>query len=290
MENLNTKTITVKHKFLNSKKNKEKNKEKNKRNEINKEKIMNLSKILLLKEKEIIDISNQNVENNSNPNPIKENTNLLDFFEKLNLKKKRKTNKTIKDNSNTKPSFDIKTQLNKTPKWGCLKNGNLPTKPKQNKTYKLNENENENKQPIVIDKKDSNKNINFNEFSLDKNKNKPILRENRLHEFKKKEKKDFCVNKTIKKHLLGKQNGKISVLLKNNKTIKKIRKDLDQALNQDMPKITEYLKKNNLIKVGSIAPNELKKQIYEQAILTGHVKNTNDDNILYNFINDNSTK
>ena len=98
--------------------------------------------------------------------------------------------------------------------------------------------------------------------------------------------KSLFENKITTKHLLGKRNGKIGVLLKCNKKIKKQKKKFDIAMNQNINEITKYLKDKHLIKIGSTAPDELKKVMYEQAMLTGNVKNINKNNIMHNFIND----
>ena len=58
-------------------------------------------------------------------------------------------------------------------------------------------------------------------------------------------------------------------------------------MNQNINEITKYLKDKYLIKIGYTAPDELKKTMYEQAILTGCVQNINKNNIMHNFINDN---
>ena len=46
--------------------------------------------------------------------------------------------------------------------------------------------------------------------------------------------------------------------------------------------IKNYLRKHNLIKIGSNAPNDVLRQIYEQSILAGNVNNKNNNNFLHN--------
>ena len=47
------------------------------------------------------------------------------------------------------------------------------------------------------------------------------------------------------------------------------------------------LRKNNLIKGGSNAPEDIIKELYENMKLSGQdIKNTNYDNTLYNFLYD----
>ena len=46
----------------------------------------------------------------------------------------------------------------------------------------------------------------------------------------------------------------------------------------------KYLYKHNLIKVGSLAPDNVIKQIYEDAYLSGDIYNSNPETLLHNFI------
>jgi hypothetical protein len=79
---------------------------------------------------------------------------------------------------------------------------------------------------------------------------------------------------------------KISVLV-SNRTIRNKISTEKQLLNQvPIQEIKKYLIKRGLIKVGSIAPNEILRKMYESSILIcGEVQNHNPDNLLYNFIN-----
>ena len=47
-----------------------------------------------------------------------------------------------------------------------------------------------------------------------------------------------------------------------------------------------YLKKHGLMKVGSNAPEELCRGIYETAMLSGDIYNKNSNILLHNYIND----
>ena len=50
--------------------------------------------------------------------------------------------------------------------------------------------------------------------------------------------------------------------------------------------IKKYLRNHNLIKIGSNAPNDILRKIYESSILTGEITNNNKDILLHNFMKD----
>jgi len=51
--------------------------------------------------------------------------------------------------------------------------------------------------------------------------------------------------------------------------------------------VRKYLIKKGFIKVGTTAPNDVLRKMYESVLLIcGDVQNHNPENLLYNFIND----
>ncbi len=92
--------------------------------------------------------------------------------------------------------------------------------------------------------------------------------------------------KTIKrKYTLGKSkmSKSVAVLVKDRGTRKQIlnaQKDLKRKQIND---IKTYLREHNLIKVGSNAPNDVLRKLYESAMLAGEITNSNTDTLLYNF-------
>ena len=92
--------------------------------------------------------------------------------------------------------------------------------------------------------------------------------------------------KTIKrKYTLGKSKIKktVSVLVKDRGTRKIIlaaQKDLKRKSIND---VKEYLRDHNLIKIGSNAPNDVLRKLYESSMLAGEITNSNSEILLHNF-------
>jgi len=90
---------------------------------------------------------------------------------------------------------------------------------------------------------------------------------------------------TTKRYIhLGKKNGKVGVLIKNQKTRKKILKDTHTLKKRPLSKIKQYLRKHNLIKIGSTAPEHIIRSIYENSFLSGDIYNKNLDTLLHNYL------
>ena len=79
---------------------------------------------------------------------------------------------------------------------------------------------------------------------------------------------------------------RVSVLV-SNKTIRKQVANKKQLLKQtSMSEIKKFLMKRGFIKVGSTAPNDVLRKMYESAtLICGEIQNHNPDNLLYNFMN-----
>jgi hypothetical protein len=84
----------------------------------------------------------------------------------------------------------------------------------------------------------------------------------------------------------SKNTPKVSVLI-SNKTIRNQISNKSQMLKQTpIHDIKKYLIKNGFIKVGSIAPNDVLRKMYETAMLAcGEIHNYSPDNLVYNFFN-----
>jgi hypothetical protein len=95
------------------------------------------------------------------------------------------------------------------------------------------------------------------------------------------------IKQTItKKYKLGKAaNGKVvGVLIKNSDTRRRIQEEHGVLRRESIIGIRKYLHDHGLIKVGSDAPPDVLRNLYESAKMTGDVNNTNKDVILHNFM------
>jgi hypothetical protein len=152
--------------------------------------------------------------------------------------------------------------------YGCLKGGNKPTyREYHNKTLK--------KKPIVIQ---SNQESNVK------------IRQQKLADLKKSYKKIRQKKRTIRKstYKLGKIGGKVSVLIKNNVTRRTIKREHGLLKQKPLNEVKQYLYDKNLIKIGSTAPNDVLRTLYEHAILAGDINNVANDIQLHNFMNKSS--
>ena len=87
------------------------------------------------------------------------------------------------------------------------------------------------------------------------------------------------------KYTLGRTGSKVSVLIKNAKTRKLVQHELALLKQKGIPEIKSFLRKKNLLKVGSDAPNDVLRQIYEQSILSGDIENKAKDVLIHNYMN-----
>lgn len=98
------------------------------------------------------------------------------------------------------------------------------------------------------------------------------------------------VQRTIKrKFTLGKNKNKIGVLIKNKRTKKNVldyTKDLKKITTEEIKK---YLRDHGLIKVGSSAPPEIVRKIFENTKMSGDIINESKD-ILNSLINENNSE
>lgn len=194
--------------------------------------------------------------------------------------------------------------LNTQPNYGCLKGGSLPTyRNWVNKTQKALYNE-----PIIISNPNTNvstKNmmsenifLQTTESAVAENKiNENLMRMSeikqtmeRLEQIKQgNQKKRLKRKKTIRRtYKTGKSKTipKISVLV-SNRTIRNNITTQTQLLKQvSIQDVKKYLIKHGFIRVGTIAPNDVLRKMYESAFLIcGDVQNHNPENLLYNFLN-----
>ena len=96
------------------------------------------------------------------------------------------------------------------------------------------------------------------------------------------------VNQTIKrKYHLGKKNGKLGLFIPNKKTQKEKSEMIKKINSTENDVMKKTLKEQGLIQVGSSAPSEVIRNIYNNSQLAGIVINENKDILLSNLLDDN---
>jgi hypothetical protein len=76
----------------------------------------------------------------------------------------------------------------------------------------------------------------------------------------------------------------MSILIKKNTTRRKIKKEHGLLKQKPLGEVKKYLYDRNLLKIGSTAPNDVIRTLYEQAVLAGEINNFSNDISLHNFI------
>jgi len=93
------------------------------------------------------------------------------------------------------------------------------------------------------------------------------------------------ITRTLKYKLGKHANGTVSVLIKNSNTRRKIQNEQSLLKQKSILDIKNYLRKNNLLKAGTQAPNDVLRHLYEQSILAGQVENKSKENLIHNYFN-----
>jgi hypothetical protein len=173
------------------------------------------------------------------------------------------------------------------PPWGCLKGGALPT-------YRSWKQTTQRSQPdIVLTNPNipTSQNLPYNTPIISETQRKIIKKtQERIQQNHPPQKARYAKRKkTIRRtYRVGKSKTipKIGVLI-SNKTIRNTISTKKQHLKQiPIEEIRKTLISKGFIKVGSIAPNDVLRHMYESmALICGEVQNHNPDNLVYNFFN-----
>ena len=181
----------------------------------------------------------------------------INFLKELSSKKKHKIPTenfplALEENTNN----ISKTSLSDSPPYSCLKNSSLPTyREWKNKTLKKPTDPANN---VEI-------NINSDKFDYPTQMN------------------ENSKTKTLK-YYLGKKGKKVAILVKNSETRKKITQEHNILKQTSLVDMKRYLKRHNLLKSGSRAPDAVIKKMYEQSLLGGDIRNSNKTNLIHNYL------
>lgn len=217
------------------------------------------------------------------------------------------------------PSLYLKPKISQhpPPQYGCLKNGNLPTyrnyinktknnhfssspMPVNNTTVfnpqiKINNpngsslsfaNENN-----TLQQQNNNTHLsNFRKTFEEMNKTQDFIAKSNINKIKNNYKIPTFLKrkKTLKRtYHIGKSKyyPKVSVLV-SNKTIRNKISTHSQSLKEvSIDDVKKYLIKNGFIKIGSNAPDDVLRKMYESAnLIGGEIQNHNPENLLYNYL------
>lgn len=263
------------------------------------------------KDKEIIE---HEKENNTFKNEFQETLSYLEDMKKKKKQKKQKKkekrknrNKTLKkstqqagfmsqtndnkidinpmnsSNSSNNSSSNSNDNINSIlpdPPHGCLKGGKKPTWRQYNKTLKKNKNEILNEYTI---KPNFNLSSQFEERSDKLEKLKDKFRE--INEPNTPKKTKIKTRRIRRKITLGKnkKGGFVGVLVKSKKTRKNVKREVDVLKHKSIQEVKDYLRKHNLTKIGSSAPDHILRATFENAYLSGNISNNNSEILLHNW-------
>lgn len=142
-----------------------------------------------------------------------------------------------------------------------------------------------------------NNNLNNNNISIANNiVPKKLTIQEQISEKKKEAEERFkkeIVKRTIRrKYKLGKSKSanKVSILIKDRNTRKNILNAQKELKKKPLSEVKSYLHNHGLIKVGSNAPNDILRKMYEYSMLSGEINNNSSDVLLHNYLKEKDYK
>lgn len=180
------------------------------------------------------------------------------------------------------------------PKWGCMKNGSLPTY--RNWKTATQKKHVEPNACIIPEKPIISSNIPPLNESIVKRRAEMRANMNALNSpIHTKPKNRYLKQKRIvrRTYKLGRSqiHPKVSILISNRTIRNRLMTDAQELKQTPMDEVKRFLVKNGFIRVGSSAPNDVLRKMYETAkMMCGEIKNHNPENLLYNFLHDTTDK
>tara|TARA_B100001093_G_scaffold520134_1_gene613009 strand:- start:15604 stop:16605 length:1002 start_codon:yes stop_codon:yes gene_type:complete len=158
--------------------------------------------------------------------------------------------------------------LPSAPPYSCLKGSSIPTYREWKKNTRKNLNF---KDSVPINEV---KNMDIADMTVDK----PSSSKRKLKK-KKYTKRVYTLGKT-------KESSNVGVLIKSNSDRRVVQEEIDKLKNVTIKEVKDYLRKHCLIKVGSNAPNDVLRKMYEDSILSGEINNKTKGTLLHNYMNE----
>jgi len=194
--------------------------------------------------------------------------------------------------------INIQKPILPLPKYGCLKNGSLPTyRTFYNKTRRSYPIEGGNTQDNTMtpqieppnQKLNNSTNLGQEEIKKDLSEKRQKFQKGELMKAGKKRMKYLKRRKIYKRtYKVGRSKTKpqISVLVSNKTVRNRITTEAQLLKQTPIHEVKQFLVKKGFIKVGTTTPNDVLRKMYESvSMICGDIQNHNPENLLYNFIN-----
>ena len=169
--------------------------------------------------------------------------------------------------SNNEIENQTKFELPSAPPYSCLKGSSIPTyrewKKNTRKNFKF-------KDDVPIN---TVSNMDISDMNIEKTISKKKVKK------KKYTKRTYTLGK-------AKDTNNVGVLIKSNNDRRVVQEEIDKLKNVSLKEVKDYLRKHCLIKVGSNAPNDVLRKIYEDSILSGEINNKTKGTLLHNYMNE----